>query len=134
MTAQQGGSTPEAAKQPGWFVRLPLWVRIAVPIVVVVALAAIVGAVLFGAARSIDPADAADAACRTAAEERLERRGHRDIDVSRSFTVTPQADGASRLQGTVTFDDDGAIHHADVRCIVRFTGDTADVVSVRFND
>lgn len=135
MTAEHGGSAPGAVKQPGWFARLPLWVRIAAPIVLVIALAAIVGAALFGTARSVDPAEAAVAACRAAAEERLERRGESDIDVSRSFTETAQADGAIRLQGTATFEEeDGTFHHADLRCIVRFSGDTAVVRSVRFND
>lgn len=133
MTAQHGGSGSE----PGWVARLPVWARIAgsvvLLLVVVVAVVAIVS-VIANAGDSTDPEAAAQTACETAAEERLETRGHAEIEFSDAFDLTAQADGGYRVQGTVTFDDDGETHHADVRCVVRSDGGTADVVSVRFND
>lgn len=72
--------------------------------------------------------------CRSAAEAGLEVRGHSDIDVSRSFTVT-DADGAKRVSGTVTsVNESGAVDYAQVRCVVRVHGDALRVVSARFSD
>ncbi|WP_430645042.1 hypothetical protein [Agromyces sp. GXS1127] len=133
---QDATASAAAARQPeeprnGWFRRTPLWVRIAVPAVIVAGGAAIVaGAVGAGSAA---PADA-DALCREAATSRLEQRGHTDIEFASSLQQT-EADGAQRLSGTVTFvGEGGATHHAEVRCVIRGAGDDLSVASVRFFD
>lgn len=113
---------------------IPLAILVVVAAIVAVVIAATAGPSGSGSPGSDDPEAAAEAACRTAAEAQLERRGESQIEVAERVAVTEQADGGYRVQGTVTFDQDGSTHHADVRCIVRIEGDAADVVSVRFND
>lgn len=143
MTADHGGSAPESApdavpdtaRQPGWFARIPLWLRVAIPAVLALVVGAIAVAAFSGAfagGAPSDPEAAAEAQCRAAATERLESRGHTDIEIARSLAVTTQADGAYRVEGTVTFDEDGTTSHTDLRCIVRVADGTATVVSVRF--
>jgi hypothetical protein len=154
MTTGQGGSErrprpdsesdPEPEAGPGsggfWragaFTRAPLWARIVAPLALLALLVAIIVGLVFAFSSSgaAEPEDAAKSACDRAAEAQLERRGNSDVDVSAQAAVTQQADGGYRVQGTVTFDEDGETHHADVRCIVRMEGGSADVVSVRFND
>lgn len=137
MSAPHGGSEPGTAKQPGWFARFPVWVRVVVSVVLVVLVVlavVLVVSLIAGASSAADPEAAAQAACEAEAAERLETRGHSGIEFSGAFELTEQADGGYRVQGTATFDDDGETHHADVRCVVRVAGGSADVVSVRFND
>ncbi|MGR0319767.1 hypothetical protein [Agromyces sp. ZXT2-3] len=123
------------AARPGRFRRIPLWLRIAVPVALMVIAAVIAAAVIAGivAAGSSQPADA-DSLCRSAATAQLERRGHTEVQVGSTLDET-EADGALRLSGTVTFiDEDGATHTALVRCVVRGEGDAMRVASVRFFD
>ena len=120
----------EPATKPTRFDRIPLWVRIVVPVVVLAGGAAIVGSV--ASAGSSQPATA-ESLCRSAAEARLEARGRTDIDLSRPFEITT-ADDAQRVSGTVSFiDDSGTTRHAAVRCVIRTDGDTMQVRSVRFS-
>lgn len=132
MTPETGGSAADApARKPGWFARVPLWARIAVPAVVVVGGAAIVASAV--AAGSAEPVTV-ESLCASAAEERLERRGRSDIEVGRSLQVT-EADGAQRVSGTVKFiDEEGRTQYAQVRCVVRGEGDDLRVRSVRFSE
>ena len=132
MTPETGGSAADApARKPGWFARVPLWARIAVPAVVVVGGAAIVAGVV--ASGSAEP-QTVESLCASAAEERLEARGHSDVELGESLEVI-EADGAQRVSGTVTFvDEEGDTHHALVRCVIRVEGDDMRVASVRFFD
>ena len=80
------------------------------------------------------PAATVESVCRSEVEASLERRGHSDIEVGRSFTVT-DADGAKRVSGTVTsVNESGAVDYAELRCVVRVHDDTMRVVSARFSD
>jgi hypothetical protein len=132
MTPEAGGSATDApARKDGWLARVPLWARIAVPAVIVVGGAAVVAG--FVAAGSAEPATV-ESLCASAAEKRLETRGHSDIELDESVEVT-EADGAQRVSGNLTFvDEEGDTHHALVRCVVRGEGDEMRVVSVRFFD
>ena len=72
--------------------------------------------------------------CQSEVEASLERRGHSDIDVGRSFDVT-EADGAQRVSGTVTsVNESGNYDYAELRCVVRVDGDAMRVVSARSSD
>ena len=120
-----------AGAQPAeWFARIPLWLRIAAPVIVVAVVAIIVAVAIAAPPTPATP----DSACRTAATDRLESRGHTAVELADSLEVA-EADGAQRVSGTVTFvDDSGATHHALVRCVVRTEGDAMRVTSVRFFD
>gem|GEM_PF-2698576 len=122
-----------AVPEAGRLRRIPLWVRVAAPVVIVAGGAALLAGGV--AAISGSPADAdADALCREAATSRLEQRGHTAIELATSLQQG-EADGAQRVSGTLTFvDDAGATHHALLRCVVRADGDRLRVASVRFAD
>ena len=132
MTPETSGPTTEApAKQSSWFARVPLWARIAVPVVVIAGGAAVIASVVASGAQS--PATV-ESMCRSAIEEMLETRGHSDIDISRSLRVA-EADGAYRVSGTVSsVNESGAGDHAQLRCVIRVDGDTMTVVSTRLSD
>ena len=131
MRSETGGLAPEApATQSSRLARTPLWARIAVPAVIVAAGAAVFASV---AAAGTPPATM-ESLCQSEAEASLERLGHTDIVVSRSFNVT-DADGAQRVSGTVTSVNESGNHdYAELRCVIRVDGDAMRVVSVRFSD
>ena len=132
MTPETGELAPEApATQTSRFARIPLWARIAVPAVAVAA-----GAALFATitAAGAQPPATMESMCHSEVEASLERRGHSDIDVGRSFDVT-EADGAQRVSGTVTsVNESGIYDYAELRCVIRVEGDTMRVVSARVSD
>ena len=132
MRPETGGPAPEApATQSSWLARTPLWARIAVPAVVVAAGAAVVASIV---AAGTQPPATMESLCQSEAEASLERLGHSDIVVGRSFDVT-EADGAQRVSGTVTSVNESGNHdYAELRCVVRVDGDSMRVVSVRFSD
>jgi hypothetical protein len=126
------GEPPEHPEpgEPGWFRRIPLWVRIAVPVVVLVGGAGVVAGIL--ASGSSDPATA-DSLCRAAATSRLEQRGNTDIRLADSLEQS-EADGAQRVSGTVTYvDEEGVARNARVRCVIRGEDGDLTVASVRFS-
>jgi hypothetical protein len=132
MTPDTGELTPEPpATKSSWFARIPLWARIAVPVLVVAGGAAVVASVVAAGAQ---PPVTVESLCRAEVEASLERRGHTEIDVGRSFDIT-EADGAQRVSGTVTsVNESGDYDHAQLRCVVRVEGDTIRVVSARTSD
>ena len=132
MTSETGGPAPEApATQSSRFKRTPRWVRIAVPAVVVAAAAAVLASVVVAGAQ---PPATVESMCQSEVEASLERRGHSDIDVGRSFNIT-EADGAQRVSGTVTsVNESGNYDYAELRCVVRVDGDAIRVVSARTSD
>ncbi|GGI44124.1 hypothetical protein BCL57_000304 [Agromyces flavus] len=129
---QQPGS--QSKTNGGWLARIPLWVRIVVPVLV---LGALVVAVIVGVSASSDsddPEDVAEALCREAVLEEMESTGRTAGDVSGSFTVTEAGDDEYRVQGTGTYqDEDGATKSGNVRCVVREEDDALEVASVRLD-
>ncbi|MFE5672656.1 hypothetical protein ACFQ58_13735 [Agromyces sp. NPDC056523] len=125
---------PAAANRGGWLARIPLWVRIVVPVVV---LGALVVAVIVGVSASSGPDDseaAAEALCREAVLEEMESTGRTAGDVSESFEVTEAGDDEYRVQGTGTYEDeDGSTQSGNVRCVVREEDDALEVASVRLD-
>ena len=132
MRSETGGPASEApATQSNWLARTPRWARLAVPAVVVAAGAAVVVGV---AAAGAQPPATVESLCQSEVEASLERRGHTEIDVSRSFDIT-QADGAQRVSGTVkSVNETGNYDYAELRCVVRVDGDAMRVVSARTSD
>lgn len=132
MTPETGELTPAApATQSSRFARVPLWARIAVPVLVVVGGAAVVASVVAAGAQ---PPATVESMCQSEVEASLERRGHSEIDVGRSFDIT-EADGARRVSGTVTsVNETGTYDYAELRCVVRVDGDAMRVTSARVSD
>jgi hypothetical protein len=117
--------------QSSWLARMPRWARIAVPAVVVAAGAAVFASVVAAGAQ---PPATLESLCQSEVEASLERRGHSEIDVGRSFDIT-EADGAQRVSGTVkSVNEAGNYDYAELRCVVRVEGDTMRVVSARTSD
>jgi hypothetical protein len=132
MTPETGELTPEApATQSSPFARVPLWARIAVPVLVVAGGAAVVASVVAAGAQ---PPATVESMCQSEVQASLERQGHSEIDVGRSFDIT-EADGARRVSGTVTsVNESGNYDYAELRCVVRVEGDSMRVVSARTSD
>lgn len=132
MTPELGEPASDSpGKQTGWFSRVPLWVRITVPAVLLVGGAAVVALMV---SRPQDPIETAQSLCRSAVLEELESFDRSQGDVSRSFDTIKTADGY-RAQGTATYEDaDGSTHHANVRCIIRVEDGGMRVTSVRIQD
>jgi len=132
MRSETGELAPEApATQSSRLTRTPMWARIAIPVLVVAGGSAVVASVVAAGAQ---PPATMESMCQSEVEASLERRGHSEIDVGRSFTVT-EADGAQRVSGTVTsVNESGNFDHAQLRCVVRVEGDTMRVVSARTSD
>ncbi|WP_394554972.1 hypothetical protein ACDF64_08885 [Agromyces sp. MMS24-JH15] len=112
---------------------IPVWAWIIGALVLLAALAALV-ALLVRPGSSADPADRIAQACRSAIEQDVGVQGGTEPEVSGASEITTQGGGAWRMQGTVTFEQDGSTHTADVRCIVQDDGGELEVVSVRIHD
>ncbi|MGH3703109.1 MAG: hypothetical protein ACRDT9_00630 [Agromyces sp.] len=127
MTSESGADrAPET--QSSRRARVPLWARVAVPLVAVAGVAALIVGV---AAAGAQPPATIESMCRSAIEAKLEARGHSDIDIGSSLRVT-EADGAQRVSGSVaSSDDSGHVRYADLRCVVRDEGASMRVVSAR---
>lgn len=130
MASGQGGSGGNAAPRRDWLARTPMWARIVVPLALLAVAALIVVAVLSTRGRP-EPEAVMREQCASAAESLLEGRGATDIEVAASaMQVTETSDGY-RVQGTASFEQDGAGHHTDLRCILRAEGDGWRIASVR---
>lgn len=127
MTSESGAdSAPE--DQSRRRARVPLWARVAVPVVVGAGAAALIAGV---AAAGSQPPATVESMCRSAIEAKLEARGHSDIDIGSSLRIT-EADGAQRVSGSVaSSDESGHVRQADLRCVVRDEGESMRVVSAR---
>ncbi|WP_157415756.1 hypothetical protein [Agromyces allii] len=110
----------------------PRWAPVAVPVLIVAAGAALLGGIV--AAVTPPPVASAESLCSSAIETKLIARGHTNVDVSRSFTVT-DADGATRVSGSVaSVGASGRVDYAELRCVVRGDGAAMRVVSARVSD
>lgn len=126
MATQQGGT------RGGWLASVPLWARIAVPVLLLVVVIAAVFAVASMSAQQDDPEEVAEAMCREAALEELDSLDRRAGDVAEDLEVT-EADGGYRVQGSATYEDeDGETQYGQVRCVVREVDGALQVRTVRF--
>jgi len=134
MAERSTSESDEPGQKTGWFSRVPLWVRIAGPAVLLVGGAAGV-AVAVAVSQPQDPIDAAQSLCYSAAQAELEFGDRSAIDVSRSFEVVAAGDDSYRVTGTATFEDaEGTTHHANVRCIIRVEDGRMRAASIRVHD
>ncbi|MBM7503647.1 hypothetical protein ACFPER_09195 [Agromyces aurantiacus] len=132
MEPEPGRSAAPAAERGGWLSRIPLWVRILVPVLVLGGLAVALVVGLVDASESDDPEEVASAMCREAALEELDSPDRTAGDVSQDFEVI-ETDGGYRVQGTATYEDeDGATQSGLVRCVVAEEDGALRVRSVRF--
>ncbi|KRE23632.1 hypothetical protein [Agromyces sp. Soil535] len=131
--AERGTSASnEPGQTTGWFSRVPMWVRIAVPAVLLVGGAA---AVVVAVSQPQDPIEAAQSVCHSGAQAELEFGDRSAIDVSRSFEVVAAGDDSYRVTGTATFQDtEGTTHHVNVRCIIRVEDGRMRAASIRVQD
>jgi hypothetical protein len=116
---------------------VPLWARIAVPAVVIAGIASAVAVVLLQP-RPGGPAEATEAACRSAALAELERH---DMEVRElSFYddgVTSTEEGVYLSRGEVAFeqrDGDGSERRIRFRCTVRFEDGAMQAPSIRYSE
>jgi len=121
---------PTAPPRRGWFSRVPLWVRIAVPALV---LAGVIAALVVALWPRPEPADVARSICLSGVRAELEARD-RDVTDMPLFSDVEQVDDAEyRTQGSVAYTVGGESERRTVRCIVRVDEDGELVVaSIRF--
>lgn len=132
--------TSESQGRPdgGRLGRVPLWVKIVVPVLVlgalVVAVVIAVNASSGSVSMSDDPEAAAEALCREAVLEEMDATGRTAGDVSQSLRVTAAGDDEYRVQGTGSYEDeDGSTKSGNVRCVVREEDGALSVASVRLD-
>lgn len=117
--------------------RLPVWARIAIPIIVLAGVAAILVAALLPR-EADDPADAVESACRSEVVAELESHDMSIREVS-FFDVTTPEDDVYLARGDVAFresdgDEDEAERRIDLRCTVRFENGEMLAPNVRFSE
>ena len=123
-------------ERTGWLARVPLWARIAVPVLLVVVIVAAVMAAITsssGGGAGDDPVAAARTLCYDAALEELASFDREEGEVSKSLEVTQLTDDEYRVQGTASYqDEDGEMQYGLVRCVVREVDGELVLRSVRF--
>ena len=119
-----------APQERGWFSRVPLWVRIAVPALV---LAGVIAAVVVALWPRPEPVDVARSMCLSGVRAELEAQDRDVIDMPLFSDVEQVDDTEYRTQGAVAYSDGGDTERRTVRCIVRVEEDGGLVVaSIRF--
>lgn len=134
MGPEQGMSSPSSPARPrGWFRRLPLWVRIAVPGVLVLGGVAVVLIAALPPRAPADPVEATRSACQSGIREELESKDVEVVEVS-FFGVETTGDAAYLARGDAAYRDaDGAVQRVQVRCTVRFEDGAMGEPSIRFS-
>ena len=107
---ETGPATP-APQRRGWFMRLPLWLRIAGP-----------------------PVEVARSVCLSGVRSELEGRDREVVEMPLLRDVDDVGDGTYRTQGQVRFTEaDGSERSVAVRCIARLEDGSMRVASIRFS-
>lgn len=135
LTPEDRASSSSApAREPGWFTRLPLWVRIVVPAVLLLGVATVVLVVMLRPAAPVDPVDAARSACQSGIREELESHDVEVVEVS-FFGVDATGDEVYLARGDAAFRGaDGTVQRVQVRCTVRVQDGTMRAPSIRFSE
>ncbi len=113
--------------------RLPLWLRIAGPVVLLVLVLGGTAAVVV-ASQPKDPLAEARALCLSGMRLELEQRGAAAREMPLFSEVERVTDDEYRTQGSVSYrDDDGSEQRVQVRCIVRVEDGVMRVAGIRFS-
>ncbi|MDR6907893.1 hypothetical protein J2X63_003601 [Agromyces sp. 3263] len=127
------GPTTAEPQQRGWFMRLPLWLRIAGPAVLVILLVGGITAVVVSSQRR-DPVDVARSVCLSGVSSDLAAHDRDSLEMPLFRDVKDVGDGSYRTQGVVRFtDSDGEERSVTVRCIARLENGAMRVASIRFS-
>ena len=128
------GPDTAAPRQRGWFMRLPLWLRIVAPAVLLVLLVGGTATAVIVASRPTDPLARAQALCLSGVRAELEARDRDILEMPLFRDVADVGDGSYRTQGMVGFTEaDGAERQVTVRCIARLEDGRMRVASIRFS-
>jgi hypothetical protein len=131
-SSDQTGAVDPPGRQRAWFKGLPLWLRIAAPVVLLILLLGGTAAVIV-ASQPADPLAEARALCLSGMRVELEQRGAAAREMPLFSRVEEISDDEYRSQGSVTYrDDDGSEQRAQVRCVVRVEDGAMRVASIRF--
>lgn len=129
--SESASSTPE--RQQAWFRRLPLWVRILVPVVVLIGGAAVVVAAL-QPAQPVDPVQAVRSACQSSIREEIESHDAAVVEVS-FYGVDTTGDEVYLARGDAAYRvADGPVRRLGVRCTVRVEDGEMRAPSIRFSE
>ena len=131
-------SDPSAPQRTsGWFARVPLWVRIVVPVVLIAAVAAAIAAAVRPSGAG-DPAEATEAACRSGALAEVEAHGMTVRELSLyDDGVTSSEEDVYLARGEVAFeeqDGEGTERRIRFRCTVRFEDGAMQAPSIRYSE
>jgi hypothetical protein len=114
--------------------RLPLWVRVMVPIVLLVGGAAAVVVAALQPAEPVDPVDAVRSVCQSGIREEIESHDVAVVEVS-FFGVDTTGDEVYLARGDAAFRvADGSVRRLGVRCTVRVEDGEMRAPSIRFSE
>jgi hypothetical protein len=126
-------ASPTPERQQAWFMRLPLWVRILVPAVLLLGGAAVVVAAL-QPAEPVDPVQAVRSACQSGIREEIESHDLAVVEVS-FYGVDTTGDEVYLARGDAAFRvADGTVRRLGVRCTVRVEDGEMQAPSIRFSE
>ena len=98
----ESGPATAAPRRRGWFMRLPLWLRILGPVALVIVLVGGATAV-FVITQQRDPVDVARSVCLSGVRSELEGRDREVVEMPLLRDVDDVGDGTYRTQGQVRF-------------------------------
>ena len=127
-------SNPAPTRPRGWLGRLPLWVRIGVPVVLIVGGLSIALVAVLRPSAPVEPVDAARSTCESGITAEIESHDAEVVEVS-FFGVEASSDDVYLARGDAAYRDaEGEVHRVQVRCTVRFEGGAMRTPSIRFSE
>ena len=122
------------SRPQGWFTRVPLWVRIVIPSVLLLGVAAVVLVAVVRPSEPVDPVEATRSACESGIGEEIESHDVEVVEVS-FFGVETTGDDVYLARGDAAYRDaDGEVQRVQVRCTVRFEDGAMRAPSIRFSE
>ena len=131
-------SDPSAPQRTtGWFARVPLWVRILVPVLLVAGIAAAIIVPLLQSGAAAGPAGATESACRSEVLAEVEAHDMTVRELSLyDDGVTSSEEDVYLVRGEVAFeeqDGEGTERRIRFRCTVRFEDGAMQAPSIRYS-
>jgi hypothetical protein len=130
-------STAAPTRRLGWFRRLPLWARIAIPGVLLLGGVAVVLVLASRPPEPVDPVDPVEAtrsACQSGIREEIESHDVEVVEVSFFSVDSTPGDEVYLARGDAAYRAADAVQRVLVRCTVRFEDGAMGSPSIRFSE
>ena len=127
-------SAAAPTRRLGWFRRLPLWARIAIPGVLLLGGVAVVLVLALRPSEPVDPVEATRSACLSGIREEIESHDVEVVEVSFFSVDSTPGDEVYLARGDAAYRGADAVRRVMVRCTVRFDDGAMGVPSIRFSE